>query len=389
MSNDFHAIINEALCGVNMIDSYLEESGKIVKNNTYIIYPVIQPETTGCAKEAYMQYPKVKIHSLGILSLFAGMLLVSSPLFAADRVIVVPLNSGGGDATGNAVAADVLAGKTFSNASDNGIAGTMPNRGAESIVPAEAPRTIPKGYHDGDGKVIGDADLTPDNIKVGVTVFGVLGGYVGAGDTYNGAEVPKTGQTTSYDTNTPQADDGALQQGVAWPDPRFLLDTVEGTVFDNMTGLTWLRDANCMKTNYPEVDLDPDNVDPPTPPYTCPGPEDPNGCGNGRVYWQHALDFVAGVNAGTYPLCNSTTPETDWRLPNRFELESLLDLEQSDPALPLGHPFTNVVQLIYWSSSTFDSDHNAAWGVHFQQATVHHQLKPTNPHFVMLVRGGQ
>lgn len=65
------------------------------------------------------------------------------------------LSSGGGvQPTGDAVAADVLAGKTFSNASAVGINGTMPNRGAVSgqATPSQ-PYTIPAGYHNGSGVV--------------------------------------------------------------------------------------------------------------------------------------------------------------------------------------------------------------------------------------------
>lgn len=65
------------------------------------------------------------------------------------------LASGGGvQPTGDAVAADVLTGKTFSNANAVGIAGTMPNRGAVSgqATPSQ-PYTIPAGYHNGSGVV--------------------------------------------------------------------------------------------------------------------------------------------------------------------------------------------------------------------------------------------
>lgn len=333
-----------------------------------------------------MKYPKVKMRSCGILSLFAGILLVSSPVYAADRVVVIPLNSGGGAATGDAVAADVLEGKTFSNASASGIPGTMVANGAVSITPTTTDQTVAKGYHNGSGVVAGDTELTADNIAAGVTIFNVMGNFTGGG-TYYSAAVAQTGQVTSYDANTPQADDGALQRGEPWPSPRFILDASEGTVFDNLTGLTWLQDANCIKSNYSEFDED---VAPPlVPPASCTDIPTPEGCGDGRVFWQHGLDFVAGVNAGTYPLCNSTTAQSDWRLPNRFELESLLDLEEADPALPPGHPFTNVVQLIYWSSSTYATNHAEAWGVHLETAHVHHQQKSNNPHLVMLVRGGR
>ena len=57
----------------------------------------------------------------------------------------------------------------------NGIgSGTMPNNGALEITPSAEDQTIPEGYTSG-GKVSGDIDLKPENIKAGVTIFGVEG----------------------------------------------------------------------------------------------------------------------------------------------------------------------------------------------------------------------
>jgi hypothetical protein len=58
---------------------------------------------------------------------------------------------------GTAVAADVLAGKTFTNSSSIGVTGTMPNKGAVSATlkpgPSASSYTIPAGYHNGSGVV--------------------------------------------------------------------------------------------------------------------------------------------------------------------------------------------------------------------------------------------
>ena len=50
--------------------------------------------------------------------------------------------------------------------------------------------------------------------------------------------VSKSGNTISWATG----DDGDLQTGVAWPNPRFK-DNLNGTITDNLTGLIWLKDA--------------------------------------------------------------------------------------------------------------------------------------------------
>ena len=55
-------------------------------------------------------------------------------------------------------------------------------------------------------------------------------------------QVMKTGQTTSYATG----DDGDLEAGVAWPIPRFK-DNNDGTILDTLTGLIWLKNANCIQ----------------------------------------------------------------------------------------------------------------------------------------------
>ena len=61
---------------------------------------------------------------------------------------------GGVQPTGDAVEANVLAGKTFSNADGIGKTGTMPNNGAVSVnLNVGQSYTVPAGYHNGNGVV--------------------------------------------------------------------------------------------------------------------------------------------------------------------------------------------------------------------------------------------
>jgi len=118
----------------------------------------------------------------------------------------------GSDAAGNAIPADVLSGKTFTNdAGDQ--TGTMTNKvgSATVITPGTADQTIPQGYYGGatgDGKVLGDSDLVASNIKNGVDIFGVTGsfpndGTAGTGDVlsgktfYNSSATKQTGTMTN------------------------------------------------------------------------------------------------------------------------------------------------------------------------------------------------
>lgn len=87
---------------------------------------------------------------------------------------------------GNAVASDVLNGKTFSNASSNSLTGSMTNNGAvtKTFTPSTSSQsyTIPKGYHNGNGKVTCNAILKEIAIiscEKGIATvcgFGKLGG---------------------------------------------------------------------------------------------------------------------------------------------------------------------------------------------------------------------
>jgi len=120
------------------------------------------------------------------------------------------------------------------------------------------------------------------------------------------ARVPQTGQTAAYDSNTPPRDDGALQEGVPLPTPRFA-DLGDGTIKDNLTGLIWLKKADCAFA--------------------------------GRT-WQQSLDDVMSLNAtGTMnghdcgDESNHGTHQTDWRLPNIRELTSLVHYGFFQPAL--------------------------------------------------------
>jgi hypothetical protein len=83
---------------------------------------------------------------------------------------------------------------------------------------------------------------------------------------------------------------------------------------------------------------------------------------------------------------NAGSHQTDWRLPNRNELSSLLNLGTLNPALPAGHPFLNFVASGYWSSTTFAGSSSNAWVVVFDDGFV--DFSSTSGIFVTAVRGG-
>jgi uncharacterized protein (TIGR02145 family) len=109
---------------------------------------------------------------LSMLSVLT-MLLFAVSAMAQTKVVVVPL--GGPKPTGDAAAAEVLEGRTFSNQDDVGLDGAMVDNGAQAITPGTSSQAIAQGYHNGSGSVAGDAGLLPENIAYGVTIFGVTG----------------------------------------------------------------------------------------------------------------------------------------------------------------------------------------------------------------------
>ena len=151
--------------------------------------------------------------------------------------------------------------------------------------------------------------------------------------------VAKTGQTQCWDTGgalipcAGTGQDGQHQAGIepavaaifgtayntpAWTGVRFT-DNGDGTVTDNLTALIWLKNANCF----------------------------------GARNWANALSDANALASGSCGLSDGSIAG-GWRLPNANELHSLIDLAQSDPALPAGHPFTGVQLNLYWTSTTVD-----------------------------------
>jgi len=175
-----------------------------------------------------------------------------------------------------------------------------------------------------------------------------------AGSAFAGTiELPKTGQTTCYDTSGSvipcplTGQDGEIQAGVPWPDPRFT-DNGNGTMTDNLTGLMWTKDAN-------------------------PG---------GYQTWQQALDYANGLTLAEY---------SDWRLPNVNELESLINANEANSATWLNaQGFTNVqASYYYWSSTALARSPDCAWIVLMWNGDVLATFKSGSHPYVWPVRGGQ
>jgi hypothetical protein len=145
-----------------------------------------------------------------------------------------------------------------------------------------------------------------------------------------------------------------------------LTDNGDGTVTDNQTGLTWEKKSDDGSIH--------DKDD--------------------RYSWSDAFGvFIAGLNTASFAGHN------DWRLPNRYELESVFDLAGGNPAV--GTSFDNgcapacVVAACsctepdteYWSSTTVAPTPAFAWVV-FSNGGVNFDHEVFSTASVRAVRGG-
>ncbi|MFN3480896.1 MAG: DUF1566 domain-containing protein [Thermodesulfovibrionales bacterium] len=190
--------------------------------------------------------------------------------------------------------------------------------------------------------------------------------------------LPQSGQKKCYDASGTEiacpgtGQDGEKQAGVAWPSPRFT-DNGNGTITDNLTGLVWLKDANCA---------------------------------NAVRTWSQALSDVNELNtSGTMngnncgDTSNGGSHQTDWRLPNINELESLVHAGYNEEncggsacstlsAWLNNKGFSNVQSNYYWSSTTYAYYTDYAWLVPMWNGVVYASNKAYNC-YVWPVRAGQ
>ncbi|MBH0185838.1 MAG: DUF1566 domain-containing protein [Nitrospira sp.] len=86
-------------------------------------------------------------------------------------------------------------------------------------------------------------------------------------------------------------------------------------------------------------------------------------------------------------MSRTTGNRKGWRLPSVHELASLLDPTQSNPVLPVGHPFTNLRTGHYWSATENAENSTLAWFVNFFSGEVN-GIDKTDTDYTWCVRGG-
>ena len=96
-----------------------------------------------------------------------------------------------------------------------------------------------------------------------------------------------------------------------------------------------------------------------------------------KTVWKSAAGICAKKTVGG---------KKDWRLPALKELETLADHTiYPPPALPTGHPFSNIEFFGYWTSTEHEDYSMSAWDVNFDYGIVGNDFK-INKNYVWCVR---
>lgn len=172
--------------------------------------------------------------------------------------------------------------------------------------------------------------LPPENkVELGYSyAAGQKTGTLPAGPSYG---IPKTNQTTVYRAG----DDGTYQKGKPDAPPRFT-DNGDGTVTDNATGLMWVKDPSQLGGNFGT-------------------PAVPS-----AMNWNTAIDDCEAL---------SYAGHNDWRLPNIFELISIITWQKNYLAIDESF-FENIQGSPYWSSTTWKAGDTDKWYVDFAYGQV-------------------
>ena len=176
---------------------------------------------------------------------------------------------------------------------------------------------------------------------------------------YDGTNAPVTLAATGQQVSYAAGDDASVHKGAAWSAATRFTDNQNGTVTDSLTGLVWLQDAGCL----------------------------------GSALWAAGLTAANQLASGACGLSDGSTAG-QWRMPNVGELESLVDVSASNPALPASAPFQNVSGGVYWTSTSYYggvSGSSAAWTIRLSDGRYMNDtssnLKATASNVLWAVKG--
>lgn len=302
------------------------------------------------------------------------------------------------DAQSGASAGQCLAGRSYWSLLPDAWGpqlGSMPELGALDFTPGSQDQSIPLGFHNGQGRVLGDADLNSLNIRAGIEIFGI------------------SGDSNVVDTRSGDAAAGEILTGqVAWVDGQEIIgnlptqslspESTELAAGHYLAADLQQIDPDLNSANLRAgsrvfgIDGDPNVVD------TRSGTATAADIAAGQIAWVDGQEIVGTLlpmtrftdnndgtitdnNTGTVWLRNANCLELpgvnalgladylpafnaalalrsglcglsdgsqagDWFLPNLVQLGSLIDRRVSNPAIR-DNPFIGIRDGLYWTTS--------------------------------------
>jgi len=146
--------------------------------------------------------------------------------------------------------------------------------------------------------------------------------------------LPDTGQTDDYTNTFGEDSDYTIN-------PPSFTNNGDGTVTDENTGLMWQRQDDATQ----------------------------------RV-WSSSVSYCSDLTLAGY---------SDWRLPEVFELQNIVDYEEIRPTIDTSY-FPSTQSNRYWSSTSYVSDSSNAWIVNFESGLVT-KYNLSSDEYVRCVRG--
>lgn len=212
--------------------------------------------------------------------------------------------------------------------------------------------------------------------KLSLMVFILV--FVVAPSAYAGPAVEVGGELNLSGTGTISFPDGSKQTTAATDCNGRYENNADGTVTDCRTGLTWLKDANCV-ANIGGINK------------------------TGALTWDNAKTWIAALGNGVCGLSDGSAAG-DWRLPTKTEWMAMVAAAKRHNTLPdvtpynpvltnglgtgqwvEGDVFSHVQSSGYWSSTTSSFDAGFAWSMVMTTGDVFNFLK-LNPYYVWPVR---